>query len=368
MNTNFNFSAAMSSNANNNNNNNNTFGDNKMSMMPPPMPKGVSLSDRTMSVPVASLPARHLPSEPRSVSFSDSVSFNFPVPDAPNAGLPGRIVSQQVTRRSSLESIQDFGDLSFSSLSSLPEEFKPTASSKGNSSNNDPLLEPHQIFASAADSKPSAANFSTTLGDDLRTVLHRACQQFPRKKAMVKGALKKDPSAVRRRAFIPGVPTKATANSGVPAPPEPYQLPINIALAHKASVDVLDLLVKADASQLAQKDGIHGANSLCLALEKRPNDIAVLGMFLVSNPQLIRQVCDNHNNTPLHVACQRGSALPIVRQLFRLHPAALFQRNESNKTPLDILQQQAQVCPKAKTTLKYLQEKAEILAKGNDRS
>lgn len=348
----------MSSNANANNNNTSSDDNNNTSMMPPPpLPKGVSLSDRTMSMPAASLPARHLPSEPRSVSFSDSVSFNFPVDATASSGLPGRIVSQVTARRSSLESIQDFGDLSFSSLSSLPEEFKPTASSKGSSS-DDPLLEPHQVF----DSKPSAANFSTCSGDDLRTVLHRACQQFPRKKAMVKGALKKDPSAVRRRAFIPGVPTKATANSGVPAPPEPYQLPINIALAHKASVDVLDLLVKADATQLAAKDGIHGSNSLCLALEKRPNDIAVLGMFLVSNPRLIREACDNHDNTPLHVACQRGSALPIVRQLFRLYPAALFHRNESNKTPLDILQQHATVCPKAKTTLKYLQEKASVLA------
>jgi hypothetical protein len=221
-----------------------------------------------------------------------------------------------------------------------------------------PLMEPVRSFG-ITEMKPITKN------EDERTLLHRVCQQYPRKKSIIKAALQKDPSAVLRRALIPGQgPQNKAILKASGSAPEPYQLPINIALSHKASLEVLDLLVKADPSQLSQKDGIHGVNSLCLALEKRPNDVAVLGMFLISSPNLARLPCDNNQNTPLHVACHQESSLPIVRQLFRLHPASLFHRNENGKTPLDILQKQVRCSPvcsdNAKATLEYLREQVAL--------
>ena len=139
-------------------------------------------------------------------------------------------------------------------------------------------------------------------------------------------------------------------------PPEPYQLALNIALAHNASLEVLQVLVQADPSQVMQRDGIHGVNSLCLALEKRPNDTGLLGLLLVSaGPQLVRQPCDNLANTPLHVACQRGSAPPIVRHLYQLYPPALRERNASGKTPLDLLESQAAFSDRAKECWDFFQ-------------
>ena len=219
------------------------------------------------------------------------------------------------------------------------------------------ILEPAQLF-------PNANTAPTRHGKDtkefLSSMLHRVCQQYPRKKRYIEAALKKDPSAVSRRVLIPAEASsqkqfqQKTANkccstcqlptneAAARMTPEPYQLALNIALAHNASLEVIDVLVSADPSQVLQRDGLNGMNSLGLALEKKPNDVALLGMLLVKGGiTLVKQRCDHWDNTPLHVACQRGSALPIVRQLYHMHPRAVQMRNQQGKTPLDILMSQA---------------------------
>ncbi|CAB9508687.1 expressed unknown protein [Seminavis robusta] len=320
---------------------------------------------------------------------------DFPATTMPKASLPARIVSRSERQTSigSFGSLPDFGltDDGVFPADDTPLSLKDNSSSCSKKSGTEEtlVLEPNQIFdapthghsncSSHNNNNRAVSNGSLDGGahssshdhqeEDRRTLLHRACMKYPRKKAVIQAVLQKDPSAVLRRAFVPGCchksKTDTNSNSKGHLPKDCYQLPINIALSHKASLEVLDLLVKTDPSQLTAKDGIHGANALCLALEKRPNDVAVLGMFLVTNPDLVRQPCDNYQNTPLHVACQRGSSVPIVRQLFKLHPASLLQRNESGKTPMDILQQQAQYSKTAKASLDYLQQKLQGQTGGN---
>jgi hypothetical protein len=275
---------------------------------------------------------------------------NYTSPVAQPAALPSRVVGRN-ERQYSIEQFESPAD--FELAWSFPAG--STADDLKESESPD-MLEPNGVFAFPQQGMHNPKDENT------RTLLHRACQQYPRQKSVIKAALQKDRSAVLRRAFIPGRSAKNKANAGLA--PEPYQLPINIALSHNASIEVLDILVKSDPSQLSQRDGIHGINSLCLALEKRPNDVAVLGMFLVTHPGLVRQHCDDHQNTPLHVACQRGSA--IVRQLFRLHPASLFERNESGMTPMDILQQQVPYDKNARASLEYLQAKLNLIRTDSD--
>jgi len=194
------------------------------------------------------------------------------------------------------------------------------------------------------------------------TALHRACQVFPRRVQMVEAALKLDPSAIQRKAFIQNIPSQTRKLQDAlykslpeghrrPKPPsstpEPFQLPINIALHHNASLQVLDLLVKADPSQLSKPDGIHGINSLCLALDRWPNDVARLGLLLVSNPDCIKTVCGFHELTPLHIACRNGASLKVIRQLVRMYPAALLKKSAEGLLPRDMVQQRMDLQPAA---------------------
>ena len=236
------------------------------------------------------------------------------------------------------------------------------------------MLEDRAVVSRATDTSISfhpQTMPSIPRGIDTERALHRACQLFPNNKRMVEASLRLDPNAIRRKAFIDSIPSQTRKHQEAihkmfprrrpkapEAAPEPFQLPINIALYHDANLEVLDFLVQADPSQLLMKDGIHGINSLCLALDRRPNDIACLGLLLINNPEGVK-IVDIFENTPLHIACQKGASLQVAQMLVKLHPSALTQRNGNGLLPIDIIQKLPG--PATNEVLNFLTEKTRQL-------
>jgi hypothetical protein len=193
------------------------------------------------------------------------------------------------------------------------------------------------------------------------SLLHRACQQFATDSFVIKTALALDASAIRRSAFITANCRKCSgdANTRFVALPqrrkqprkEAFQLPINIALNNDANFEVLALLVCAAPDVLMMGDSSNGMCSLSLALTKRPRDTQVMNLLLTANPQA-SWVADRRQNLPLHVACQKGAPLEVVRQLFFLYPSALRKENFHGETPLMIAQRNSK-CPE--DVLNFLQ-------------
>jgi hypothetical protein len=147
-------------------------------------------------------------------------------------------------------------------------------------------------------------------------LLHQACMLYAQTKTVIQSALLGDPSGIRR-----------------PLPPgEGYSYPINIALQHNASVEVLQLLCDADPSILVERDG--GCCSLTIALQEK-YDMNVVSLILHANPDVVR-VSDRRNNYPLHTAAVYGSSLHIIKLLCSTYPNAIRKNNFHGQTPLDI--------------------------------
>ena len=180
-----------------------------------------------------------------------------------------------------------------------------------------------------------------------KTMLHRACQQFPNDRFVIKTALDLDPNAARQKASIPANSDKCFNDAVyrfVALPQrqkgprkEPFQLPVNIALSNGANKDVLQLLVSAAPEVVAILDGKNGLTTLSLALTKRPQDNALVEILLAAEPQAVK-VPDRRQNLPLHVACEKGASLDVVRHLFLLFPGAFHRENFHGETPLRIAQ------------------------------
>jgi hypothetical protein len=148
-----------------------------------------------------------------------------------------------------------------------------------------------------------------------RFLLHQACKLYAQTETVIQSALLGDPSGIRRQ--FPG---------------EGYSYPINIALEHKATVEVLQLLCDADPSILVERD--KGRCSLAIALQEK-YDMDVVSLILHANPDVVR-VSDRRHNYPLHTAAVYGSSLPIIKLLCCTYPNAIRKKNFHGQTPLDI--------------------------------
>jgi hypothetical protein len=146
-------------------------------------------------------------------------------------------------------------------------------------------------------------------------LLHQACMLYAQTKTVIQSALLGDPFGIGRQ--LPG---------------EGYSYPINIALQHNATVDVLQLLCDADPSILVERD--EGCCSLTIALQEK-YDMDVISLILHANPDVMR-VSDRRHNYPLHTAVVYGSSLPIIKLLCCTYPNAIHKKNFHSQTPLDI--------------------------------
>ena len=162
------------------------------------------------------------------------------------------------------------------------------------------------------------------------SLLHQSCRLYPTTTAVVQSALRIDPDAVRNPITPPLEKGKSKKVQNT------YGYPINVALSHGGSLEVLKMLADAAPEVLLKKDGSDGSGSLSVALTAKC-DQSVIIMLLRSNRECIK-VADRRGNYPLHVAANYGAYFGIVRKLYKLYPAALQMKNFHSETPLDIAQ------------------------------
>jgi hypothetical protein len=292
----------------------------------------------------------------------------------------------------------------FLSTMAHEEEEEPLASSSSTFQQQQQQTKPWTFPAHVLGRKPLPTS-SQQRDQERKSALHKACQLFPCNPSIIEAALETDPEAIRRRTLIPAIVVShhQTTSSNVPsvvrdwweskespaakrrkrqqqpppppptiALPEPFQLPINIALHHHANLSVLHLLVQADPSMIAQPDGIQGFNSLCLALQIRPkydDFMDVIVMLLANNPDCVKTVVEQYDeNTPLHIACLQygkdtasksssSSLLQVITHLVQIFPEAMFHYNANALRPVDIVEQQQAPSCEEDAVVNFLQDR-----------
>ena len=89
-------------------------------------------------------------------------------------------------------------------------------------------------------------------------------------------------------------------------------VPVNIALHHGASMQVMDLLIRAAPEMLLAQDGPKKDTfTLQLALRTRPKDTDLLVKIVNAQPW-VAQTKDSRGNYPLHMACTKSVSVAVV--------------------------------------------------------
>jgi hypothetical protein len=195
-------------------------------------------------------------------------------------------------------------------------------------------------------------------------LLHRLCQAFPTNASVIQTALILEPEAVRQPVSLPLLSTSKNSTNGngkiwafkapalkSKATRKDYQYPINIAINNGASCDVIQVLAFAAPEVLIKPEGVQGLTTLQIALLKQPKNHKLVETLLHANPAAAT-ILTNHQNTLLHMACQRACPLSVVRAFYKANPRALQCRNFHGETPVTLAQRTIS-CPD--DVLNYLQ-------------
>lgn len=169
-----------------------------------------------------------------------------------------------------------------------------------------------------------------TRASENQSLLHQSCRLYPTTVAVVESALRIDPGAVRTPITTPSQNGQSKTNQSN------YGYPLNIAISHGGSLEVLKMLAEAAPEILLKKDGSEGSGSLSVALTVK-SDPSIIMMLLRCNIESIK-VADRRGNYPLHIAANYGAPFNIVRKLYKIYPKALEMRNFHAESPLDIAQ------------------------------
>lgn len=159
-------------------------------------------------------------------------------------------------------------------------------------------------------------------------LLHHCCKRHSQSVSAVSAVLRVNPQDARRR-----FPRSRVAFLKRRKESE-FDYPINIALHHDASLQVLRLLAEASSDILIDGDGPEWCSSLSCALYER-RGIQVIRLLLEAHPDQVR-VRDRHLNYPIHVACLCGASLEIIKLVAISYRRALRRRNFHGQTPVDI--------------------------------
>jgi len=213
-----------------------------------------------------------------------------------------------------------------------------------------------------------------------RALLHNSCRLFPTVSSVVESALHFDSAAIRQPTPMECYPRGGFSSGGndsvcssqsstaddsgidnIPSPhiihnrtPETYKYPINIALMHGASLDVVQLLAQQAPDVLVLPDGPEECGSLSIFLAQvrcshssnnnndphhpsaAENDKIVRALLRAS--RAAATVLDRHQNSPLHYAVRAARHLPLqtLALIQAAFPDALRQRNFHGQSPLDV--------------------------------
>ena len=182
----------------------------------------------------------------------------------------------------------------------------------------------------------------------LDNLLHNSCRLYPTTVDIVRSALSFDSQAIRRAvpfgsqyqpplSNLPEVDVQHNNNQTKKrkVADDAYLYPINIALRHQASLDVVKLLTEAGPDVLLRRDGPWKCSALAIALQlDRPLDV-IKTLLLANRQQTL--VTDWQNGLPLHTAVSgRNVSLDVVRLIFRACPDAILRTNVRGENPVQV--------------------------------
>jgi len=216
-----------------------------------------------------------------------------------------------------------------------------------NNNNNSNLVAGGSVVDSINNNNDGTASVGGRLVESL---LHQSCRLYAQTAPVVASAIKVDPGAIRRRWISPKQLKRRQLKD--------FSYPINIALNHGASSEVLELLINEAPDILDDQDGPEGCSSLSVLLQRghelykiknatsaatssstSPYDnlMKIMNLMLSRNP-LCAKLKDKRSNYPLHVACSKGYPLQVIARLVVAYPKAAESKNFHGQTPLDISQ------------------------------
>lgn len=292
----------------------------------PQLDQGFSNSNNNGHVLLNEAQKQQLPiQQPQQQQFGDmSWSNPFPIYDATNNGTNNcnNIILQQATNN----------QVDAQMTMMMPVDHS-------NNTNGQSLMtflqNPNLPSPISSGSSTSATTTATTAEP---SCVHRSCQLFPNNEAIIKGAVELDPGALRRKASVNGTSIHPVR--------EQYGYPLNIALRQDASLDVLKVLVKGAPDVITCPDGRDRSGSLNIALRRKPNDLHILHLLVIANPDSLRMK-DRRLNTPLHIAVARGASVDVIKPLYLLYPDAILERNINGETPFEVSSRTAAICSDA---------------------
>jgi len=162
-------------------------------------------------------------------------------------------------------------------------------------------------------------------------ILHITCFYFSQDESAIKTAL---------RALPEGGATAAKTKLTIPQ--SPYSLPLHIALANRANLSVIKLLVVRSPLVLQMNDGPEELSPLALALTMGLDATFCHFLLAADTQKTASSCCTVTRNLPLHLACRHGVSLDLTLALLYSNPAAVIHKNLHGETPLNILMSRPQ--------------------------
>ena len=221
------------------------------------------------------------------------------------------------------------------------------------------------------------------------SLLHNTCKLFPTTLSVIESAVHLDPEAIHT-----AIPTLCSAkhtrntsmshhqHSPMSSTANVYSFPLNIALQHNASNDVISFLMQKYPAVLTKLDGPNQTGSLSIALSFYNSDEAgkstscltpttqtttkatcgnknwgtlaketivktedsrmdqLIRMFVLAKPDCVK-ILDRRKNTALHYLAKRRAHVSCesISLVYQLYPEALHMRNCIGQTPVQVAQQ-----------------------------
>lgn len=207
------------------------------------------------------------------------------------------------------------------------------------------------------ESTSSSTPGSPVLCMPVDSLLHNSCKLYPTTFEIVQSALQFDPDAIRRTVLV-------ESNQKADASVEPlakkqklsdcFSYPVNIAIRHGGSAEVIEMLALAAPDVLVIRDGPCQGSSLAIAIRSDRN-VAIIKTLLEINA-CQTQIADRLHDLPLHTALHVPTvSLAMVKFIHNAFPDALSKTNIRGKTPVHVAEGNP-FCPEE--VVNYLQEQA----------
>jgi hypothetical protein len=181
------------------------------------------------------------------------------------------------------------------------------------------------------------------------SALHRACCREGVTPVEIFQLLQGDPTAASRPEVLYShrqVYDPSAGQGQLRLAREPYRYALNLAIYHRQSADVLDMLMNVAPDVLVSPDGKERENPLCVLVKCSPGDVDSVDRMLLLKPKCVA-FRDRNGNTALHLAATRRTALDAVRHMCILYPESQRMRNRHGKTPLGLATHYTSTCPEA---------------------